>query len=102
MELFNDTDKEKLVEFYEYFEGLKEGNQRRKLGEEHQELVEELLLFDEGIGYIENIIKEIADNLILIFQHVYALDITEEELREAIKEKMDRTDYRKTTKYYEK
>ena len=75
MELFNKVDKEKLVEFYEYFEGLEEGNQRRKLGEEHQELVEELLLFDYGIGYIDNIIKEIADNLILIFQHVYALDI---------------------------
>lgn len=102
MELFNKVDKEKLVEFYEYFEGLKEGNQRRKLGEEHQELVEELLLFDNGIGYIDNIIKEIADNLILIFQHVYALDITDEELREAIKDKIERTDYRKLIKYYEK
>lgn len=102
MELFNKVDKEKLVEFYEYFEGLKEGNQRRKLGEEHQELVEELLLFDNGIGYINNIIKEIADNLILIFQHVYALDITDEELREAIKDKIERTDYRKLIKYYEK
>lgn len=102
MELFSNIDKEKLVEFYEYFEGLKEGNQRRKLGEEHQELVEELLLFDNGIGYIDNIIKEIADNLILIFQHVYALDITDEELREAIKDKIERTDYRKLIKYYEK
>lgn len=102
MELFSNIDKEKLVEFYGYFEGLKEGNQRRKLGEEHQELVEELLLFDNGIGYIDNIIKEIADNLILIFQHVYALDITDEELREAIKDKIERTDYRKLIKYYEK
>ncbi len=46
--------------------------------------------------------KEIADNLILIFQHVYALDITEEELREAIKDKIERTEYRKLIKYYEK
>lgn len=102
MELFTNEDKHKLVEFYEYFESLKSGNQRRKLNEENQELTEELLLFDAGIGNIEDIIKELADNLIVIFEHIYALDIEEEELKEAIKEKILRTDYRKTIKYYEK
>lgn len=102
MEFFTDIDKEKLIEFYEYFEGLKEGNQRRKLGEENQELVEELLLFDNGIGDIKHIIEEIADNIILIYEHVYALDITQDELVDAIREKMKRTDQRKQDKYYEK
>lgn len=102
MEFFTDIDKEKLIEFYEYFEGLKEGNQRRKLGEENQELVEELLLlFDNGIGDIKHIIEEIADNIILIYEHVYALDITQDELVDAIREKMQRTEFRKLTKYYE-
>ena len=101
MEFFTDIDKETLIEFYEYFESLKEGNQRRKLGEENQELVEELLLFDNGIGDIKHIIEEIADNIILIFEHVYALDITHDELVNAIREKMQRTKFRKLTKYYE-
>lgn len=102
MELFTEEDKKKLTEFYLYFESLKEGNQRRKLIEESHELTEELLLFDSGIGSIEDIIKEIADILIVIFEHVYALDIEEQELRDAIIEKMTRTDFRKTIKYYEK
>lgn len=102
MEVFTDIGKEKLIEFYEYFESLREGNQRRKLGEENQELVEELLLFDKGIGDIKHIIEEIADNIILLYEHVYALDITDDELIEAIRQKMKRTDQRKQDKYYEK
>ena len=101
MELFTNEDKHKLVEFYEYFESLKSGNQRRKLMEECHELTEELLLFDSGIGSIEDIIKELADILIVIFEHVYALEVEGQELRDAIIEKMTRTDFRKTIKYYE-
>lgn len=101
MNFFNDMEKEQLVELYDYFEGLKTGNQRRKLNEENQELTEELLLFDRGIGAIDDVIKEMADNFILLFQHIYALDITEEELKSAIKEKLIRTLHRKEIKYYE-
>lgn len=102
MGIFTEIGKEKLIEFYEYFESLRDGNQRRKLGEEHQELIEELAFFDKGVGDIQDIIKEVADNIILIFEHVYALDITDDEIIEAIRQKMKRTDQRKQDKYYEK
>lgn len=100
--LFDNVEKDQLVELYEYFQGLPDGDQRRKLNEEHQELEDELLLFDCGVGDINSVIKEIADNLILIFQHAYFLDITDTEIKSALKEKLSRTLHRKATKYYEK
>ena len=102
MNLFDNIEKDQLVELYEYFESLPDGDQRRKLNEEHQELEDELLLFDKGVGDIDCVIKEIADNLILIFQHAYFLDITDSEIKSALKEKLSRTLHRKAIKYYER
>ena len=34
--LFDNVEKDQLVELYEYFQGLPDGDQRRKLNEEHQ------------------------------------------------------------------
>lgn len=102
MNFFDDMEKQQLVELYEHFESRKKKSQLRKLGEEQQELVEQLALFDNGIGFIEDVISELADNFILLFQHVYALDITDEEIKEAIKKKLTRTIERVATNYYEK
>lgn len=102
MSFFNDIEKEQLIDLYEHFEGIKEKSQLRKLGEEQQELVEQLALFDKGLGFIEDVIGEFADNLILLFQHIYALDITDEEIKDAMKRKLNRTLERVATNYYEK
>ncbi len=102
MNFFDNIEKEQLVELYDYFENMRKGSQIRKLGEEHQELLEQLVLFDYGMSDINCVIEELADNFILLFQHAYALDITDEEIKKAIKGKLTRTLERVATKYYEK
>lgn len=99
--MFESIDSKRFIELYNYFESLRQGNQRRKLGEEHQELIEELVKFDYGEGDINFIIKEIADNFILLFQHIYALEIEPKEVYDAMLEKLARTEQRKKDKYYE-
>lgn len=99
--MFESIDSERFLKLYEYFESLREGNQRRKLGEEHQELIEELVLFDKGVGDINDVIYEIADNFILLFQHIYAYDIEPKEVYDAMLSKLKRTENRKRDGYYE-
>lgn len=100
--MFVDIDKERFLNIYNYFEGLRVGTQRRKLGEENQELIEELVKFDAGVSDIDKVKKEIADNLNLLFQHIYAYGIEPKEVYDALIEKIERTEQRKKDKYYEK
>lgn len=99
--MFESIDSERFLELYDYFEGIRKNSQRRKLGEEHQELIEELVKFDLGIGDINNIIDEIADNFILLFQHMYAYEIEPKEVFDKMLWKLDRTEERKANHYYE-
>lgn len=99
--MFESIDSERFLELYNYFEGIRKNSQRRKLGEEHQELIEELVKFDLGIGDINNIIDEIADNFILLFQHMYAYEIEPKEVFDKMLWKLDRTEERKANHYYE-
>lgn len=101
MGFFNDIEKEQLVDLYNHFENIKEGAQLRKLGEEHQELIESLILFEHGVGDIDDVISEFADNFILLFQHIYNLDITDDEIKDAMKKKLTRTLERVSSGYYE-
>ena len=100
--MFESIDSERFLELYNYFESLREGSQRRKLGEEHQELIEELVKFDYGEGDINFIIKELADNFNLLFEHMYAYEIEPKEVFDAMIDKLERTEQRKKDKYYEK
>ena len=76
-------------------------NQRRKLTEEIQELNDEILLYEKGIGNIEDVITETADVLNIIKGFMIEYDITGDELREKMKLKMKRTDKRIDNGYYE-
>lgn len=100
--MFEKIDPHRFLDIYNYFEGMREGCQRRKLGEEHQELIEELVKFDKGIGDVRNIIDELADNIFILFQIMYAYEIEPQEVYDQLLYKMDRTEKRKIEKYYEK
>lgn len=100
--MFESIDSERFLDLYDYFESLKEDSQRRKLGEEHDELIEELIKFEWGVGNINDITYELADNFFLLFQHMYAYGIEPKEVYDALIEKIERTEQRKKDKYYEK
>jgi phosphoribosyl-ATP pyrophosphohydrolase len=100
--MFESIDSERFLELYDYFESLREDSQRRKLGEEHDELIEELIKFEWGVGDIKNIISELADNFFLLLQHMYAYDIEPQEVYDELMWKLERTEKRKKDKYYEK
>ena len=93
--MFESIDSERFLDLYDYFESLKEDSQRRKL-------VEELIKFEWGVGNINDITYELADNFFLLFQHMYAYGIEPKEVYDALIEKMERTEQRKKDKYYEK
>lgn len=99
--MFESIDSKRFLELYEYFENLPKGDQKRKLNEEHLELQQELTLFDLGYGDIQNVIKEMADVFVLLLQHMYAREITMQEVYNALIEKLERTEIRKENKYYE-
>lgn len=100
--MFEGIDRERFLSLYEYFENLPKGDQKRKLNEEHLELQLALDSFDNGYGDINDCIKEFADVFHLLFQHIYAREIELQEVFDALLEKLDRTEFRKETKYYEK
>jgi len=97
-----DIDKERFLRLYDSFERKKEGTQLKKLAEEQQELNNALLLWQYGLNPIEDVIQELADNFILLYQHMYANEIEPEELKNVILEKLDRTDKRILSGYYDK
>lgn len=66
-------------------------NQRRRLQEEVTELLDEILLFEKGIGDINNIISEMADVSILLWQFQEYYEIKDLELLEVRDFKVNRT-----------
>ena len=54
--------------------------QRRKLQEEIDELKDEILLFEHGIGDIKEMIKEMADVRNILNQFILAYEMLEEEI----------------------
>lgn len=97
-----DIDSERFLRLYAHFEHIKKGTQLKKLAEEQAELNNSLLLYQYGINPIEDVIQEMADNFILLLQHMYVNDIDLETLKNAILKKLDRTDERILNGYYEK
>lgn len=100
--MFEQIDKERFLKIYTYFTNVIGGSQERKLKEEQYELDEALIKFDNGIGDINEVVKEFADNFALLFQHMYVRDIELEEVYNALIEKLNRTDVRVVTRYYER
>lgn len=76
--------------------------QRRKLVEEVNEFLDEILLFEKGIGDIKNIEEEFADVIVLLeqFREVYELSNCELAQNEA--DKIYRTKKRIRAGYYER
>lgn len=100
--MFESIDPNRFLDIYNYFEGLRKDSQRRKLGEEHQELIEELVLFDIGYGSITSVIDELADNFNILLQIMYAYEIEPKEVYDQLLKKLERTEKRKKEKFYEK
>ncbi len=91
--------KEDCLKIFEHF-GWE--NQRRKLAEEVNELNDEVLLFEKGIGNINDLKEELADCYILLKQFKEAYEITDEELILEVRAKLNRTLERIESGYYEK
>ena len=96
-----DIDSERFLRIYGAFEMKKKGTQMKKLAEEQQELNNALLLNEYGLNPIEDVIQELADNFILMYQFIYAKDIDLDTLKKAIIYKLDRTDKRLLEHYYD-
>ena len=90
--------KEECLKIFEHF-GWE--NQRRKLTEEVNELNDEILLFEKGIGNIKDLKEELADCYILLKQFKETYEITDEELILEIRAKLNRTQERIESGYYE-
>lgn len=65
--------------------------QRRKLQEELDELKDEILLYENGIGDIKKMIKEMADVRNVLNQFILAYEMLEEELNKEGTDKNIRT-----------
>lgn len=89
--------KDELIKIFEYFGYEK---QRRKLVEEVNELNDEILLFEEGIGDIKKIREELADAFILLNQFKRYYEIEDEELLMVTRAKINRTLDRIESGYY--
>ena len=74
--------------------------QRRKLQEEIDELKDEILLYEHGIGDIKEMIKEMADVRNVLNQFIYAYEILEKELNKEGTDKNIRTLQRIADNYY--
>ena len=89
--------KETYLEIFNHF-GWQ--TQRRKLQEELDELKDEILLYEHGIGDIKKMIKEMADVRNVLNQFIYAYEILEEELNKEGTDKNIRTLQRIADNYY--
>lgn len=76
-------------------------NQRSKLTEEAQELSDEILLYEKGIGDINKIIEEMADLRNILLGFILEYDIHPEEINNIMDIKLDRTIERINCGYYE-
>lgn len=89
--------KETYLEIFNHF-GWQ--TQRRKLQEEIDELKDEILLYEHGIGDIKEMIKEMADVRNILNQFIYAYEMLEEELNKEGTDKNIRTLQRIANNYY--
>lgn len=89
--------KETYLEIFNHF-GWQ--TQRRKLQEEIDELKDEILLYEHGIGDIKEMIKEMADVRNILNQFIYAYEMLEEELNKEGTDKNMRTLRRIANNYY--
>jgi NTP pyrophosphatase (non-canonical NTP hydrolase) len=76
--------------------------QRRKLIEEVNEFLDEILLFEKGIGDIEKIEEEAADVVVLIEQFIRAYELDEYKMILIERQKINRTKERIRAGYYER
>ena len=91
------NEKENFKKIFNYF-GYE--NQRRKLNEEVQELNDAILLYEKGIGNIENVIEEISDIKNVLEGFIIKYEITENKIRKNRQYKVDRTIDRINSGYY--
>lgn len=94
-ELSNDEKYNKIFDYFGY------ENQRRKMNEEMQELNDAILLYEKGIGDIKDVIEEMGDLLNILDGFTQEYNITQDELREIMQLKLDRTIERINNGYYE-
>ena len=59
--------------------------------EECSELIKEITKSYRGMGDVNNIEEEIADVLLVIYQLMHLLDISEDDIRKTVEEKVERT-----------
>lgn len=91
------TDKEKYEKVFDYF-GYE--NQRRKMNEEMQELNDEILLYEKGMGDINKIIEEMGDLFNVLNGFIFNYDIDNEEIKNTMEYKLNRTITRIDSDYY--
>lgn len=89
-----------LEDYLKIFDYFGYENQRRKLVEEIDELNDEILLFEKGIGDIKDLKEELADCYILLKQIKSYYEITDEELLVVMRYKLNRTLERIEGGYY--
>lgn len=88
-----------LIDIFNYF-GYE--TQRRKLIEEVNEFLDEILLFEKGIGDIKKIEEEFADIDLLLTQFKLFYELDGYEIENTIKSKLYRTKERIRAGYYER
>ena len=79
--------KEKLLTIFNHYEPK---TQRNKLCEEFRELQDELHEIYDNDKLSDNLISEIADNFVLMLQFAYDNEITVEEIKREMKQKIER------------
>lgn len=88
-----------LIDIFNYF-GYE--TQRRKLIEEVNEFLDEILLFEKGIGDIKNVEEEFADVIVLLEQFKTVYELSSYELENIVEDKIYRTKERIRAGYYER
>jgi NTP pyrophosphatase (non-canonical NTP hydrolase) len=88
-----------LIDIFNYF-GYE--TQRRKLIEEVNEFLDEILLFEKGIGDIEKVEEEMADIVVLLEQFKTVYELSSYELENIVEDKIYRTKERIRAGYYER
>lgn len=76
--------------------------QRRKLIEEVNEFLDEILLFEKGVGDIKKVEEEMADIVVLLEQFIRVYELDEYKLINIEKQKEKRTIERIRAGYYER
>jgi NTP pyrophosphatase (non-canonical NTP hydrolase) len=72
-----------LIDIFNYF-GYE--TQRRKLIEEVNEFLDEILLFEKGVGDIKNVEEEFADVIVLLEQFKTVYELSSYELENIVED----------------